>query len=240
MKYVLFGVCTFLFLGFLSDTETVFAATIIEGTITENTTWTAAGSPYIINGKLTVAQGTTLSLGAGTVVKLRSELGITVNGVLQVEGTVAEPVYFTSQTDDSVGGDSNGDGSRTAPTAGNWHGIKFNLGSTGTFDHAIIRYAGFGYSSVVPQISSVHNLGGDINIRNSEFSESSTCAVGQTAGSVTIEHSIMHHIFCGVVAVGGDVHASDSAFQNTSVSFFANNLENIEPSSAKASPRQTL
>ncbi len=228
MKYVLFGVCSFLYIGFPSDTHTVFAATIIEGTITENTTWTAAASPYIINSKLTVAQGTILTLQAGTVVKLQSENGITVNGSLYVEGTAAEPVYFTSLRDDSVGGDSNGNGSNTAPAAGDWHGITFNLESTGILDYAIIRYAGFGYSSVVPQISSVHNLGGNIRIRNSEFSKSSTCAVGQTAGSVAIEHSSMHHMFCGVVAIGGDIHASDSAFQNTSVSFFANNLKNIE------------
>jgi pimeloyl-ACP methyl ester carboxylesterase len=227
MKHVLFGVLSFLFFGFLCGTHTVSAATIVTGTITENTLWTASSSPYIINGKITVAQGVTLTLEAGTVVKLRSELDITVDGALHVEGTENEPVYFTAQTDDSVGGDSNGDGTRSVPASGNWHGIKFNVGSTGIFDRAIIRYAGYGYSSVVPQISSVHNLGGDISIRNSEFTQSSTCAVGQMAGSVLVEHTSIHHMYCGIVANGGNVTVADTTISNTPISFFGNNLGDI-------------
>ena len=42
-------------------------ATNVGGTITTNTTWTPAGSPYIMTGSVTVTQGINLTIEPGVV-----------------------------------------------------------------------------------------------------------------------------------------------------------------------------
>ena len=99
---------------------------------------------------LLIPNGVTLTIPAGQVIKgsTRSfpETGsvahpLRVAGVLRAAGTALEPVIFTSPSDDSAGGDTNGDGSDSSPTAGEWAGI-LALG-TGLVDleHTELRYA---------------------------------------------------------------------------------------------------
>ena len=45
-------------------------------------------------------------------------------GILNSLGTEENPVIFTSYKDDLNGGDSNGDGSQTQPSANDWEYIK--------------------------------------------------------------------------------------------------------------------
>ena len=59
-------------------------------------------------------------------------------GTLNIAGT-AEPVVLTSSLDDSVGGDTNGDGATVNP-ARNWYGVIASYGGTVTIDYADIRY----------------------------------------------------------------------------------------------------
>ena len=82
-----------------------------------------------------VPAGVTLTLAAGTVIKANSCAQLAVYGSLVADGTAADPVVFTSYADDSVGGDTNADGSVSSPAAGDWSGIYAQGGSL-SLDHA--------------------------------------------------------------------------------------------------------
>ncbi len=65
-----------------------------------------------------------------------------VNGILDLQGTAANPVVFTSDRDDSYGGDTNGDGTATIPSPGIWRYIVLS-NSNNIFEYTIVRYGGY-------------------------------------------------------------------------------------------------
>jgi hypothetical protein len=94
-----------------------------------NTTWTAANSPYVLDGSVTIASGATLTIEPGVVVKFNgTSRSIFVNGALNASGTPSGPIYFTSLADDSIGGDTRGNGPTTG-APGQWAQIKVANGS---------------------------------------------------------------------------------------------------------------
>ena len=69
----------------------------VSGAIAANTTWTAAGGPYLITAPLTVNSGVTLTIEPGTTIYLATGVGLTVapGGRLLAEGSEARPITFT-------------------------------------------------------------------------------------------------------------------------------------------------
>ncbi len=119
----------------------------VSGTISVDSTWTLTESPVTVTSNLTIAQDVTLTIEPGVVIKFSDTRFsyFTVNGTLDAQGTSALPIVFTSYSDDSYGGDSNGDGSATSPAAGQWRTITFNETSANTsiMDYCLVRYGGF-------------------------------------------------------------------------------------------------
>lgn len=108
-----------------------------------------AGVVYHASGAVTVPAGLTLTAQPGAIVKFGINGFLDVYGTLDVDGTWASPVIFTSLMDDSAGGDTNGDG----PTAGSpvqWPGVRFNPDSDASVaEHLIVRFGGvFGWALV--------------------------------------------------------------------------------------------
>jgi len=62
-------------------------------------TWNSAGSPYILEGDVTVVDGYTLTIEAGTEVRGESSTtNLRVEGKLVAEGTKAKPITFTASS----------------------------------------------------------------------------------------------------------------------------------------------
>ena len=112
------------------------------GTVLADETW-VGDVVHRVTCDVTVNTGVTLTVEAGAVVKFSSSsIGLSVNGALRAQGTADRRVVFTSYKDDSVGGDSNGDGSATTPVPGEWGEILVQGGSL-SLDHARVLYGGW-------------------------------------------------------------------------------------------------
>ncbi|MBI3335792.1 MAG: hypothetical protein HY001_04840, partial [Candidatus Portnoybacteria bacterium] len=97
---------------------------------------------------------------------------LVIYGSLNAEGTSSEPITITSIKDDSVGGDTNANGSLNAPAAGDWRRILFKSGSSSTLSNMNVSYGGEGNvgaltaeSGAVVQTSSITFTS---NVKNSE------------------------------------------------------------------------
>lgn len=113
--------------------------------ITTALTFPKVNVPYYFASSFTVQNGATLTIGSGNILKFPLSYGLIVNGTLIADAEVGENIFFTSQRDDNWGGDSNNDGSSTAPATSNWIGVRFNsTSSSSLMDGCKLRYAGHG------------------------------------------------------------------------------------------------
>jgi hypothetical protein len=175
---------------------------LITGNITTNTTWTAS-STYVIDGEVTVNAGVTLTIKEAVIVKFKNATSrLIVDGVVTADSAASSSrIYFTSYKDDTVGGDTNGDGGATSPSAGDWDTIKVNSSATTTLNFSVVRYGGYtgsGGSSVC-----VWNNGGILYILNSEIATTSNHGIYTLSGSTVIIAADIHGNDYGVYRAGG-------------------------------------
>ncbi|MCE5264828.1 MAG: hypothetical protein LLG97_15020, partial [Deltaproteobacteria bacterium] len=119
------------------------------GHVKSAVTWSATRVPFIIGDPtscsyVAIDGGASLTLGPNVVLKFVPSGGITVNagGNINANATATAPIVFTSVKDDAHGGDTNGDGAASAPTAGDWGGINLNAGGS-TFGYCMFLYGGY-------------------------------------------------------------------------------------------------
>jgi len=141
------------------------------GTLAVNATWDDAEMPYRMQGDVTVPVGVMLTIGAGQIIKSSlNENVIIVEGALVALGTALKPIIYTSERDDSVGGDVTNDGAGT-PIAGDAGGFRFNPGSTGVMKHVEVRYGGDPFNGGNAS-SAVFINGADVEVRSSVIRDS--------------------------------------------------------------------
>jgi parallel beta-helix repeat protein len=154
------------------------------GTITGNVTWSPSdthdGARYV-SGDLTIAEGATLTIMPGTIVRIASEddlgagadedlIEINVEGTLVADGTAADPIIFESWAQES-----NED----------WVGFYFDSGSGGgTFDHCEISGAEYAIESYVP-----------LTVTNTEINTCRYAAIVVQDGGALIQN-------CGLINPG--------------------------------------
>jgi hypothetical protein len=117
---------------------------IAAGTLNVDQTWTAVSNGdqplvRILSGGLTVAEGATLQIQPGVIVKADEDGRLVINGGLQARGDGSQPIIFTSLHDDSAGGDTNQQ--LQEANAGDWPGLEIGAQADVTLADATIRFA---------------------------------------------------------------------------------------------------
>jgi hypothetical protein len=119
------------FAGYLGSAggPPVFTGPTLDGPINSNTTLSA--QPYQVLGTVEVASGVTLTIPAGASLSVMGNYTLRIKGSLQVTGSAAQRVVFTS--------------GRASPAKGNWAGIEITSTATNvSIDYAQIEYATYG------------------------------------------------------------------------------------------------
>ena len=82
------------------------SSTATSGTLSSNTTFSAANSPYVVTSDLIVPAGVTLTLEPGVVLKFQQGVNLRVIGTLLVRGTAASKITFQGHHGSTWGGAS--------------------------------------------------------------------------------------------------------------------------------------
>ncbi|MBX7243104.1 MAG: T9SS type A sorting domain-containing protein [Bacteroidia bacterium] len=156
-------ICFFLMLNLVN------AQTPVSGGIYNSTSWTLAGSPYLITGPIVVFPGKTLTIEPGVIVKVQANTdtitGISQNyleirGNLVAVGTPSAPIVFTT---DSV---NSPNFIPVYTPYEQWNGIRIKTeqGATASFDYFTLDHSGYGIDNLNDSAS------GTISINHCTFS----------------------------------------------------------------------
>jgi len=196
-----------------------------------NTTWTPSASPYLINGWINIPTGSSLTLLPGTIVKLGDGAKLEVGGTLDAQGTAALPITITALTDDSVGGDSNGNGSATTAYPGSWGNIQIRPSAQVTLTNTHVRYGGRVWDSGYQYRGTILNNGGTLTITDAALSNGAgQQGILHNSGTTTVRGTTFSTLADAIHAetrVGtthmGSLTISDNTFTSVSRALFLSN-----------------
>ncbi|MBN1552401.1 right-handed parallel beta-helix repeat-containing protein [bacterium] len=128
-------------------------ATDHSGYIDSDETWMPEDNPHVIIDWVAVNDGIVLTILPGCIVTFDAGTHLDIRGHLVSEGTVTDPIQYTSNS--------------SSPVAGVWDGVQFETSSTGgSLTHCLFEYGGDEYGMILIQCD-------DVSIFDCDFSESS-------------------------------------------------------------------
>lgn len=119
--------------------------------------WTSAGSPYLIEGEITVPDGETLLIEPGSEIIFQGHYKFNVEGTLVAKGTAEDSIKFTAG-DHSLG----------------WHGIRFN-NTNAANDSSLFEYCQFEYGKANSGEGLSNRSGGAMAILSTDKVRVSCC-----------------------------------------------------------------
>jgi len=174
--YITVGLC-FVFLPSIAS-----ARVDITSDITESTTWTRDAGPYVIDGEILIPNGVTVNVEPGTVIKYTLYSKLTINGVLNLNGSDSESIVVTSNRDDEYGGDTNADEEldyEESPAVADFEAYTVTSGGSLKVGHTLFRYTG----------TVMANEGGSVNISSVSF-DNVDSVLWQWLGSTSIHDTV--------------------------------------------------
>ena len=206
---------------------TAAGPTVVSSNVSKDAVWGPEGSPYVIDGLVVVRAGRALTLLPGTVVKFADKNSrLVADGQLLSLGNATQPVTFTSIKDDSVGGDTNGDGAASSPARGDWAHVAINskpfnspdeeTNPVSVIDHTNFSYGGYAVAApcYASSLLDVNTPYGRVVVTNSTFREAFRAGLkvgswsedvnGPYRGLVAAYGNTFKDSKCGVSAGEGD------------------------------------
>ena len=190
--------------GLLVVPRLLVADTVVNGSITSSTTWTPAGSPYVVTGFVDISgpSAPVLTIEPGVTVKFNGAQGMAIGeqgpGGLMAVGTVEQPIRFTSNT--------------AAPVEGHWRGLYVRAQALpGTrIANAVVEGGGYyreggvvvsGGAPVLQSVTIQKNVGSGVRV---------------DGGTPTIRDSVLSGT-TGVDALGLDVRGGTVTLRDTTI-----------------------
>ena len=174
-----------------SEVETPVVGTHVSGEIISDTTWSLAGSPYIVTGDVTIrhsnpSYGTAiakLTIDPGVEIRFDPGTGLYVGlnyrhdtydyyGALSAKGTADAPIVFTSNSSN--------------PSPGDWVGIVFRDQTDDAqtaLEYSVVEYGG----STSSDKRNIYCANANPTIKNSTIQNSSGSGLYLSSSSPTIE-----------------------------------------------------
>jgi len=176
-------------------------ATEVSGAIDADTTWTPAGSPYLVVDSLWVYPDVTLTIQPGVAVEFAWSCGLYVDGTLNAVGTAGSPITFTG----------------TTATPGWWLAIYVQGDGSADLEWCQISHAGYYYRCGLQKTGS-----GALTLRNSTLSNNDGAGLQVYPGSSSFVSA--SNTFTGNSDYGVYVN-TDASFSDTTSTFSGNGID---------------
>ncbi len=157
--------------------------TYVTADITSSTSWTPAGSPYIIQADVAVTNNSTLSIQAGVTVAFDGEYYLETDwgSAIIATGVSGNGILFTSNAG--------------TPVPGDWTWVQVNGPNPSSFDYCTFEFAQMGLRANV----------GDPTISHCTIRSSSSSGLFCASGSPTVQYCDIYANRDGIGISSGEV-----------------------------------